>query len=146
MFFFFKQKTAYEMRISDWSSDVCSSDLAGQQFIEVVQAAGDQVLHAVLAFEHTVDAEHAGIEQFAALLEREIVPDDDVDQAGFVLAGEKGDAAGGLWALAHGDQTGVADKIGRASCRERVCQYAKISVVACRFKKKQHTKHTERLK
>src|SRR3546814_13816241 len=27
-FFFFKQKTAYEMRISDWSSDVCSSDLA----------------------------------------------------------------------------------------------------------------------
>src|SRR3546814_303972 len=29
MFFFFKQKTAYEMRISDWSSDVCSSDLTG---------------------------------------------------------------------------------------------------------------------
>src|SRR3546814_5216848 len=28
MFFFFKQMTAYEMRISDWSSDVCSSDLA----------------------------------------------------------------------------------------------------------------------
>src|SRR3546814_6525445 len=27
--FFFKQKTAYEMRISDWSSDVCSSDLSG---------------------------------------------------------------------------------------------------------------------
>src|SRR3546814_7921418 len=33
-FFFFKQKTSYEMRISDWSSDVCSSDLgfAGAQF------------------------------------------------------------------------------------------------------------------
>src|SRR3546814_3490848 len=29
VFFFFKQKTAYEMRISDWSSDVCSSDLGG---------------------------------------------------------------------------------------------------------------------
>src|SRR3546814_10192828 len=29
-FFFFKQKTAYEMRISDWSSDVCSSDLFSQ--------------------------------------------------------------------------------------------------------------------
>src|SRR3546814_3581318 len=29
-FFFFKQKTAYEMRISDWSSDVCSSDLDGE--------------------------------------------------------------------------------------------------------------------
>src|SRR3546814_15524644 len=35
-FFFFKQKTAYELRISDWSSDVCSSDLAQDQldFIE----------------------------------------------------------------------------------------------------------------
>src|SRR3546814_10021776 len=30
-FFFFKQKTAYEMRISDWSSDVCSSDLLAQR-------------------------------------------------------------------------------------------------------------------
>src|SRR3546814_5337580 len=29
-FLFFKQKTAYEMRISDWSSDVCSSDLLGR--------------------------------------------------------------------------------------------------------------------
>src|SRR3546814_10112805 len=36
--FFFKQKTAYEMRISDWSSDVCSSDLpmVGEQGIEPV--------------------------------------------------------------------------------------------------------------
>src|SRR3546814_10495533 len=31
--FFFKQKTAYEMRISDWSSDVCSSDLLRDQFV-----------------------------------------------------------------------------------------------------------------
>src|SRR3546814_6009316 len=31
VFFFFKQKTAYEMRISDWSSDVCSSDLGTGQ-------------------------------------------------------------------------------------------------------------------
>src|SRR3546814_5822868 len=30
-FFFFKQKTAYELRISDWSSDVCSSDLQDEQ-------------------------------------------------------------------------------------------------------------------
>src|SRR3546814_4212012 len=34
-FFFFKQKTAYEMRISDWSSDVCSSDLLGHPPIEL---------------------------------------------------------------------------------------------------------------
>src|SRR3546814_1249404 len=33
--FFFKQKTAYEMRISDWSSDVCSSDLAkGRELLD----------------------------------------------------------------------------------------------------------------
>src|SRR3546814_9900025 len=32
IFFFFKHKTAYEMRISDWSSDVCSSDLAQPPF------------------------------------------------------------------------------------------------------------------
>src|SRR3546814_20070857 len=34
MFFFFKQKTAYELRISDWSSDVCSSDLIYSKFID----------------------------------------------------------------------------------------------------------------
>src|SRR3546814_1903357 len=33
-FFFFKQKTAYEMRISDWSSDVCSSDLLTAPLLE----------------------------------------------------------------------------------------------------------------
>src|SRR3546814_10870618 len=37
MLFFFKQKTAYEMRISDWSSDVCSSDLE----LDVRLATGD---------------------------------------------------------------------------------------------------------
>src|SRR3546814_7214097 len=42
-FFFFKQKTAYEMRISDWSSDVCSSDLVDRQIgrlVERLKAAG----------------------------------------------------------------------------------------------------------
>src|SRR3546814_5877789 len=33
LFFFFKQKTAYEMRISDWSSDVCSSDLHAEHHL-----------------------------------------------------------------------------------------------------------------
>src|SRR3546814_3952697 len=35
VFFFFKQKTAYEMRISDWSSDVCSSDLGKLERVTV---------------------------------------------------------------------------------------------------------------
>src|SRR3546814_2681480 len=46
LFFFFKQKTAYEMRISDWSSDVCSSDLhapdaIGLARIDAAAAIGD---------------------------------------------------------------------------------------------------------
>src|SRR3546814_13287124 len=40
-FFFFKQKTAYEMRISDWSSDVCSSDLRIVRFARAVVPFGD---------------------------------------------------------------------------------------------------------
>src|SRR3546814_6860663 len=40
-FFFFKQKTAYELRISDWSSDVCSSDLAPEGGIEIEFGIGE---------------------------------------------------------------------------------------------------------
>src|SRR3546814_6070255 len=39
-FFFFKQKTAYEMRISDWSSDVCSSDLNPLEVGKAIKASG----------------------------------------------------------------------------------------------------------
>src|SRR3546814_7964682 len=38
LFFFFKQKTAYEMRISDWSSDVCSSDLLEEALLDASEA------------------------------------------------------------------------------------------------------------
>src|SRR3546814_14610471 len=42
--FFFKQKTAYEMRISDWSSDVCSSDLVpGQKQLSIVLAGRQEI-------------------------------------------------------------------------------------------------------
>src|SRR3546814_5923865 len=46
-FFFFKQKTAYEMRISDWSSDVCSSDLLrrpGLDRVDIIDAKRQHVL------------------------------------------------------------------------------------------------------
>src|SRR3546814_8279047 len=59
-FFFFKQKTAYEMRISDWSSDVCSSDLreprgnpadfTGDQFIAEDRDDARQRAHPAQAF------------------------------------------------------------------------------------------------
>src|SRR3546814_8933443 len=53
--FFFKQKTAYEMRISDWSSDVCSSDLVDELQLAIEQRADalQYVVH--LRFEHEHD-------------------------------------------------------------------------------------------
>src|SRR3546814_7983463 len=47
LFFFFKQKTAYEMRISDWSSDVCSSDLPAPvaRWETEVRDQGDPLLY-----------------------------------------------------------------------------------------------------
>src|SRR3546814_10112217 len=76
LFFFFKQKTAYEMRISDWSSDVCSSDLPRR--------------------------------------------DDDAEVLGVVAE----DPAVAAVAVRRLDGARVhVEEIGRASCRERVCQY-----------------------
>src|SRR3546814_10367827 len=87
-FFFFKQKTAYEMRISDWSSDVCSSDLP---------AAG---------------AVPAGRRGYLAA-EAQLWP-----QA-------RAGAAGPVYLRRCRPRQVDADgpEIGRASCRERVCQY-----------------------
>src|SRR3546814_5982596 len=45
--FFFKQKTAYEMRISDWSSDVCSSDLFGSETRSILMALQDLWLEGI---------------------------------------------------------------------------------------------------
>src|SRR3546814_17460611 len=67
VFFFFKQKTAYEMRISDWSSDVCSSDLV-EAGIAAHLAVGGHVDHhhaqrpvaAGLQGEHAVVLDEAG--------------------------------------------------------------------------------------
>src|SRR3546814_2396055 len=48
LFFFVKQKTAYELRISDWSSDVCSSDLPGERVFDLRQRL--RVLQAEFGF------------------------------------------------------------------------------------------------
>src|SRR3546814_6265762 len=86
IFFFFKQKTAYEMRISDWSSDVCSSDLRAR-----------------------VGSEALVVRQSALELLRDVNPMRDP-------SGER--EAGALRV-----QWTSTPEIGRASCRERVCQY-----------------------
>src|SRR3546814_2339606 len=57
LFFFFKQKTAYEMRISDWSSDVCSSDLVDRLAGVLLQV---QALDADLAGLAVLEVEHDG--------------------------------------------------------------------------------------
>src|SRR3546814_1370811 len=49
LFFFFKQKTAYEMRISDWSSDVCSSDLSRRLYL-YLPARPSQLAQRFVAF------------------------------------------------------------------------------------------------
>src|SRR3546814_2181291 len=90
MFFFFKQKTAYEMRISDWSSDVCSSDLLIREQSE--RLAGNRLLY---WYQKTLEDETENV--LAWILEPE------ERTAGAALEG--------------------ARQIGRASCRERVCQY-----------------------
>src|SRR3546814_4994005 len=82
VFFFFKQKTAYEMRISDWSSDVCSSDLPR------LHRGGDDR------------------EEKQRLRRRR----------GRILCGA-GDRDQRI------DRREAEKEIGRASCRERVCQY-----------------------
>src|SRR3546814_20979718 len=58
-FFFFKQKTAYEMRISDWSSDVCTSDLSLEhpEEADLLQAAVAEALTTA----RTADIAHSGV-------------------------------------------------------------------------------------
>src|SRR3546814_16854047 len=107
VFFFFKQKTAYEMRISDWSSDVCSSDL-----------------------------EENGTQR---LPRPSLAPTFRSSSRVITMS-----VAEVIWANCGFDSnwmrrgcTGVSGskEIGRASCRERVCQYVSISVVAVSLKK-----------
>src|SRR3546814_9753951 len=108
IFFFFKQKTAYEMRISDWSSDVCSSDLkegteAYRIYIRALLSLTDNIVDgAVVHPDHVVCG--------------------DNDDPYFVVAADKGTASfsdiangialeRGFWlgdALASGGSNGYA--------------------------------------
>src|SRR3546814_2492773 len=88
LLFFFKQKSAYELRISDWSSDVCSSDLRGL-------CGHDQI----------------GLIVFA-------IGSANLDLR---LVGQRG---GDIFDRAANSVAAIERaQIGRASCRERVCQY-----------------------
>src|SRR3546814_9617930 len=113
--FFFKQKTAYEMRISDWSSDVCSSDLCPHYrkcFIErSARASADADI---------VIANHALVMINAARgRETGQAPQRIVFDEGHHLF----DAADSTFSVALSGQEAIELQIGRASFRERVCQY-----------------------
>src|SRR3546814_3115562 len=95
--FFFKQKTAYEMRISDWSSDVCSSDLA----LKLANAW-----------------ESGGTETESRRSGQEVMSQEDATKLVDLLE------APVVQTPESAKQAGLKVKqIGRASCRERVCQY-----------------------
>src|SRR3546814_3705007 len=121
-FFLFKQKTAYEMRISDWSSDVCSSDLRDH-----VGGEGDGFGVKIAARERLVRiGEDQRIVRHAIGLDRQ-------RRAGLAQQIEHGAHHLRLTAEAIGI---LHAQIGKASCREGVCQYVSISVVAVSLKKK----------
>src|SRR3546814_1880522 len=94
--FFFKQKTAYEMRISDWSSGVCSSDLLDEAVrLRKRGAALEEQPWLV------------GAALMIELVQRPADPEILLD-----IAERRAKPV-----------RGRQEQIGRASCRERVCQY-----------------------
>src|SRR3546814_5066906 len=95
--FFFKQKTAYEMRISDWSSDVCSSDL-------VVVADEDPAAPSSIE----VGGTSRGFSHFFGL--------NDLFTSGAQLSSYSSGTVNSTTRV-------TSNEIGRASCRARVCQY-----------------------
>src|SRR3546814_13410654 len=127
MFFFFKQKTAYEMRISDWSSDVCSSDLPRPRHPHQRRDRHHQPVDFA--------AEQGGVDRAVAIeipFEREVVVG-RLGRAQIRIACRTRTVAD-LRQVARQVEIGI-EKIGRASCRERVCQYVSISVVDVTLKK-----------
>src|SRR3546814_1217421 len=100
------------MRISDWSSDVCSSDLMkitrlraqpAEHRAQVLEVARDQVFDAVDLLPASAHRKQGGIEQRLAPALRDAWPDDHVDRAVLVLQRYEDRAAGRLRALALGD-------------------------------------------
>src|SRR3546814_1510291 len=113
-FFFFKQKTAYEMRISDWSSDVCSSDLSTRKVVDYLRGE--------IADRQAAPREDLLSYGVTTQIEGRNLTDDELVGFAFNLF------IGGLdtvstniaWQFRHLAEN---PEIGRASCRERVCTY-----------------------
>src|SRR3546814_1816048 len=123
-FFFFKQKTAYEMRISDWSSDVCSSDLCvcwrPMSYCGCPASAPRVRLRSAYA---------AGARPTKTFPRRCVLAASGKGDVAVTDEGAAGDAFPGTRFLPRSADYGHPvflsrpHEIGRASCRERVCQY-----------------------
>src|SRR3546814_4017823 len=103
--FFCKQTTAYEMRISDWSSDVCSSDLGTMFSFPSIKPV----------YAHC-DLPCGVYDPAQARIEAQSVREIQKKMANF-----EGDDR--VRALFIKEERAELVKLGRASCRERVCQY-----------------------
>src|SRR3546814_11168964 len=116
------------MRISDWSSDVCSSDLEHHQVGEAPerQRAMDPVRVAG-------GSDRSDRHPLEVGLHRRGPAGAVVALVGLVVAGATGPGVVGDLVVVDGGDERV--EIGRASCRERVCKYVSISVAAGPLKK-----------
>src|SRR3546814_19073146 len=107
--FFFKQKTAYEMRISDWSSDVCSSDLWQNLAVSTKRS---KVLVLIVVNNSN---DFSLFNYVEARLKKE---------SGSVSLSPLFNTNSPLHSNVSGlSSSAPAAQIGRASCRESVCQY-----------------------
>src|SRR3546814_17407024 len=138
MIFFFKHKTAYEMRISDWSSDVCSSDLQvaalrrrlHRVIADLVPALGMRADRGTAGARQQLGAEADAKERRAAFQPLRAEVDFLADEGPVVVVGAHRaaeDHAAGLVFEGRGqflDKAGKADvaTIGKARWRERVVQ------------------------
>src|SRR3546814_17778570 len=131
-YFVLKQKPAYEMRISDWSSDVCSSDLFAQAQLLTAKpvlyvcnvdegGAAEGNEHSARVFDKAAK-EGARAVIVSAAIEAEIVTMPAEDRAEFLA--DLGLQETGLTRIIRaGYDLLELIKIGKASCRERVCTY-----------------------
>src|SRR3546814_16368859 len=120
------------MRISDWSSDVCSSDLIGN--LDLTRSGGREA-GVVAAFPVALGDQIMLVTDAGKLIRS---PVDDIRIAGRTTRGVtlfRIDESERIVSVAYLPED---EEIGRASCRERVCQYVLISVVPVTLKKTKH--------
>src|SRR3546814_4110817 len=113
----FKKKTEYEMRISDGSSDVCSSDLIARE-----EQSHSRTIDERDAAEKALSDAYAIVTGRPPEWSNHFGYKDALDEMADALAGTAQETA---WQPTHRHYKGglIRVQIGRASCRERVCQY-----------------------